>query len=856
MRIRTIAIVALFIAVSLFGLSLEAKAKFAVTDVEYLKGDDFVQLHFITDAIIPIPDLFYPEEDNTKLLTMRIPDVDFVVPKDTFKFESPVIDTVKFEKKERFVDVNIKLKEKANYRVFTNQEGLFIEFPNLKRMAATPATSATSVTPVTSVTSVTSPSPGAKSIPTLTPTPTSKLTPTTNSNSPSTPGPASTTTSTPKSAPIPGPTPPLARTAIKTFGPSEIKDFKLVQKDDNRVRFEFMLSGRIDYQVIPVLEEPIRLAIDLKNTQSRQFKQQINCLNVKAFRGALNTPTVFRLVFDLLYLKNYNVSFNNENNILVVEFFNEIDKVNKKPDPSPIPSSPESKSEIQSPEIMAQNLKNKIKEENISTAKTPVIPNSDGTIQQVKIGSTETIPAQQENDFFAEEKSQVLKNALNNLSATENAKTNTNDLASQENVESDSQKSFLLREMGEQKKYSGEPMDFDFKNADLENVILFFAKNTGLNIIIDPGVTGSVTARMYQVPWDQALQYFLKVNGLDIVKEGNLLRVGKVAVLANEAKARRALRESMEMEGELSTFTRTLSYSQVGQLAPILKKQLSPRGEIITDTRSNTLIISEVPDKVPVLDRLIQTLDAANPQVSIEARIVETTANFTKNLGIQWGLGMAADAAYGTQTSLKFPNSIVANGLMNGYAVNLPAAGATSGIMFSLSNASDSVRLDLALSAMESEGKGRIISAPRTTTQNNLEANITQGKSIPVQTNQNNTITVRFIPAALELKVKPQITAKGTIIVVVDIKNNAPDFANPAINGIPAINTQTIKTTIMVEDGGTIVIGGLYRVEEAESHAKTPFLSKIPLLGTLFRNSNQTRTQRELLVFITPRIVK
>ncbi|HLP62231.1 MAG TPA: hypothetical protein VK186_25545, partial [Candidatus Deferrimicrobium sp.] len=136
MRIKTLAILALFTLVSLLNLSLEAKAKFAVTDVEYLKGDDFVQLHFITDAIIPIPDLFYPDEVNTRRLVMRIPDVDFVVPKDMFKFDSPVIDTVDFEKKERFVDVNIKLKEKVNYRVFTNQEGLFIEFPNLKRIAA------------------------------------------------------------------------------------------------------------------------------------------------------------------------------------------------------------------------------------------------------------------------------------------------------------------------------------------------------------------------------------------------------------------------------------------------------------------------------------------------------------------------------------------------------------------------------------------------------------------------------------------------------------------------------------------------------------------------------------------------
>ncbi|HLP45066.1 MAG TPA: type IV pilus secretin PilQ [Candidatus Kapabacteria bacterium] len=836
MRIKTLAILALFTLVSLLNLSLEAKAKFAVTDVEYLKGDDFVQLHFITDAIIPIPDLFYPDEVNTRRLVMRIPDVDFVVPKNMFKFDSPVIDTVDFEKKERFVDVNIKLKEKVNYRVFTNQEGLFIEFPNLKRIAANKVEniSENKATPAVMTTPISAPKPASSSTPKPVPA--------------STPKPAP--TSTPGSTPVPTASAPAA---VKNYSPSEIKDFKLTQKDDNRVRFEFMLSGPVDYQVIPVLEETVRLAIDLKNTRAKQFKQQINSLNVKALRGALNTPTNFRVVFDLLYLKNYNVSFNNQNNILVVEFFNTIDKATNEPNQLPKTAPKEMKTEIQPTEIMAQDLGRKSETiETTKPAKPASAPNAGETIQQIKTEPAATIPARQENDFFADEKSQVTKSDLNTLSTADSAKANDQE---GQDIDTENPRSFLMQEVGDTKKYVGDPMDFDFINADLQNVILFFSKLSGLSIVIDPGITGTITARMYQVPWDQALQYFLKVNGLDMVREGNLLRIGKVSVLASEAKARRQLRESMEMEGELRTFTRTLSYSQVGQLAPILKKQLSQRGEIITDLRSNTLIISEVPDKIEIIDRLIQTLDAPNPQVSIEARIVETNSNFTKNLGIQWGLGFAADAAYGNQTSLKFPNSISANSAIGGYAVNLPAAGATSGVLFSLGNASDSLRLDLALSAMESQGKGRIISAPRTTTQNNLEAEITQGKSIPVQTSQNNTIQVRYVPAALELSVKPQITAQGTIIVVVDIKNNAPDFANLVL-GIPPITTQTIKTTVMVEDGGTIVIGGLYRVEESHSSERTPFLSKIPVLGTLFRNSSDTSTQRELLIFITPRIVK
>lgn len=845
MRIKTIAILALFMVVSLLCLPLDAKAKFAVTDVEYLKGDDFVQLHFITDAIIPIPDLFYPEEDNTRLIVMRIPDVDFVVPKDLFKFESPVIDTVKVEKKEKFVDVSIKLKEKVNYRVFTNQEGLFIEFPNLKRLAASKTTeteSKTVPTPTTNAAAPASSSPALASTPKSTPASTPKSTP---ASTPSTP------TSIPTSASVSTPKPD----AVRSYGVSEIKDFKLAEKSDNRVRFEFDLSGPVDYEVIPVIQEPVRLAVDLKNTRAKQFKQPVDCLNVKTFRGAYNTPTVFRLVFDLSYLKNYNVSFNNENNMLVVEFFNEVDKAADEANKSRKTSPKEMKIESQPPDMMARNSKpGSDTSSTVKTSDTPT-PHTITTAPQINNEMSQTIPAQQENDFFAEEKSQVTKSTLNTLSTSKPERENSSDLEG-EDFESDSQKSFLLQEVGgSSRRYVGDPMDFDFKNADLENVMLFFSKLSGLSIIIDPGVTGTITARMYQVPWDQALQYFLKVNGLDMVREGNLLRIGKVAVLASEAKARRQLRESREMEGELRTFTRTLSYAKVAQLAPILKKQLSQRGEIITDARSNTLIISEVPDKIEILDRLIQTLDSSNPQVSIEARIVETNSNYTKSLGIQWGFGFAADAAYGTQTSLKFPNSIIGQGLLGGYAVNLPASGANSGVSFSLANASESFRLDVALSAMEAKGKGRIISAPRTTTQNNMEAKIQQGKSIPVQTIQNNTIQVRYVPAALELKVKPQITAKGTIIIDVDIKNNAPDFAN-RVNDIPPITTQTIETVVQVDDGGTLVIGGLYKVEDADSGESTPFFSKIPILGNLFKKSSRRTEQKELLIFITPRIVK
>jgi type IV pilus assembly protein PilQ len=375
-------------------------------------------------------------------------------------------------------------------------------------------------------------------------------------------------------------------------------------------------------------------------------------------------------------------------------------------------------------------------------------------------------------------------------------------------------------------------------------------------MVIDPDVTGRFTCELIQVPWDQALELILKVNGLDMIQEGNILRIGKVDKLAQESRQRQTLREAREQEGNLEVSTRVLSYARASTLMPILKKQMSPRGELIVDERTNTLIISEVPEKFKIIDSLIDTLDAANPQVSIEARIVEATTNSLDAFGIQWGYNAIANAEHGNQTNLRFPNSIVSGAATPGtYAINVPTANSVISPRISLGNIANTFNLDMALSALTRKGKGRLISSPRATTQNNMMAEITQGEKIPIETNQNNTITTQYINAALEMKVTPQITAKGSVIMLIDIKNDIANFDKP-INGIPSIITESAKTTVQVIDGGTIVIGGLYKISQSSSSDGVPLLSKIPLLGSLFRNSNKIAEQRELLIFITPRIIK
>jgi type IV pilus secretin PilQ/predicted competence protein len=418
-------------------------------------------------------------------------------------------------------------------------------------------------------------------------------------------------------------------------------------------------------------------------------------------------------------------------------------------------------------------------------------------------------------------------------------------------------------------KYSGDLISPRFKDADLRDVILWVGGRVGLSVIIDQEVHGRVTVSFEDVPWDQFLDMIMKNNKLGRVLEGNVLRVAPLNVLADEEKATMALQNAREASGPILTKTYNLSYATSKDVYEIIKNKKSERGEIVIDARTNALIVSDVQEKIDLIDQIIATLDAATPQVTIETRIVEATSSFVRNLGVQWGFKAVADPYYGNQTSLQFPNKIDVDGALipegtttkgiggplGGYAVNLPASSFSTAVGFSLANVLDTFRVDMAITALETEGTGKIISSQRVTAQNNKEAYINQGRQIPVQTTANFTVSTQYVNAGLELRVTPQITADGTIIMTLDIQNNAADFSN-LVNGIPPITTQSAKTTVMVPDGGTTVIGGIYRVEDSVTKERVPFLHQIPILGNLFKNLAKNRTNRELLIFITPRIQK
>jgi type IV pilus assembly protein PilQ len=416
------------------------------------------------------------------------------------------------------------------------------------------------------------------------------------------------------------------------------------------------------------------------------------------------------------------------------------------------------------------------------------------------------------------------------------------------------------------KVYTGHPISLDFQGADLRAVLRTFAEISGLNIVIDPAVQGSVDVSLRDVPWDQALDIILRANKLGYSLDGTIVRVAPLTVLADEEKQRRQLAEQQALAGELRVMTSTLSYATAEQVKPlIVKSALSTRGTIEVDARSNTLIIN---DLQPALDKaaaLIATLDKPQPQVEIEARIVITNKSFRREIGAKLGLGGEMSARLGNPTPLAFPNSVLVGGRTGAVqggptsaaanAVNLGVQGATSAVGLALGAINGAFDLDIALTALEQQGKLAVISTPRVSTQNNVEAEITQGTQIPIQVVANNTVTVTFKDAALKLTVTPQITAANTVIMKVNLENAQADFGR-SVNGIPPIDTQRANTTVLVGDGQTTVIGGIYFSSQEARESRTPVLHKVPLLGWLFKDDLTNNQNNELLIFITPRIIK
>jgi type IV pilus secretin PilQ/predicted competence protein len=431
-------------------------------------------------------------------------------------------------------------------------------------------------------------------------------------------------------------------------------------------------------------------------------------------------------------------------------------------------------------------------------------------------------------------------------------------------------------------RYTGEPISVNLKDVDIKDFFRLIHEISGLNVVLDPGVTGSLTIVLDDVPWDQALAIVLQNNSLQCQLSGNVLRIALPDTLRKEADALRATQEAQALAVDRVTVTRYLSYASSKNVVPTLKAFLSKRGDIISDDRTNSIIVQDIPSVIPGIDRLVKELDRKSQQVEIEARVVSSQRSFARDLGTQVGFGFGPDShtytvggvpAVGTspnQIGYLFPPpfftvpgvkaptpgqpptpTAAAIPLFS----NLGVVGPSSGLNAVLQG--NNFRLDVLLTAAESRGLLKILSRPRVVTQNNAAALVRQGVRIPVVTaaQLGGPPTTSYVDAFLRLQVTPQITAENTIFLNVDVENTTPNFA-VQVAGNPELVTQQATTQVLVTDGGTVVIGGVIQTTDSITRDQVPFLGDVPLLGNLFRHKAVSTSTQELIFFITPRILQ
>ncbi len=420
------------------------------------------------------------------------------------------------------------------------------------------------------------------------------------------------------------------------------------------------------------------------------------------------------------------------------------------------------------------------------------------------------------------------------------------------------------------KKYTGERISLDFQDADIQNIFRILHEVSGKNFVIGEDVKGNVTLKLVNVPWDQVLALVLKMNKLGTVEEGNIVRIATLSTLGTEqeaiAKKAKADQQAKVLEPLITKYIK-LDYADASSIITHLNEIKSDRGKITVDKPTNMIIIKDDKEALANAEELIAKLDEANReiatrQVMIEARIVEADTNFTRDIGVQWGGDMhrgTLGTTAGNSSILFGGNSYTARSdtaASPNYAVNLPPASATSGLGFAFGRiGGTALNLDITLAAMEDKGKGRTISAPKILTLDNKKATIKQVTKIPFQVTADNTTSIQTEEAGIELSVTPQITRDNRIRMVIFAEKGAPDWSN-TVAGNPAIDTNTAETELFVNDGQTIVIGGILTTTDTISQAGVPWLSRIPILGWLFKQKRTVKNKNELLIFITPKIIK
>ena len=676
-----------------------------------------------------------------------------------------------------------------------------------------------------------------------------------------------------------------------------------VVRGDDGVSVEITARGQVTPQ-LSTLDSPARVVVDLPNTVAATSQRQISVGNdgVKEVRVGMDghTPPTTRVVIDLVQACRYELVPGGDNKlILKLHTATSAAKAIAKPLAS---AAPKAAAAVTVPPAVAK------KEVTVSQlAPTAVAPVEDKKSSQGASSATDFVfvePSYKPKDATAaeENKAAVIEPSARaiaaagkfadkpegNLLPTPSASMQPQ--AAQAAASSASQPAVNMA--AEQKaqaqqapaitgpKYTGEPISVNLKDVDLKDFFRLIHEISGLNVVLDPNVKGTLTIVLDDVPWDQALDIVLKNNDLARQLEGNVLRVATVETLRKEAEARRAEQEAEALAVDKVTVTRFLSYAHSKDVVPTIKKFLTQRGDVISDDRTNALIIEDIPSVMPGIDRLLTQLDRKTQEVEIEARVVAATRSFARDIGTQLGFGWgnSTTTTGGTGAVGTTPTQI---GYLNppGYVTipgvkpqtpgsaptptfagiplfsNLPVTSPTSG--FGFTTVGNSYRIDAVLTMAESRGLLKILSRPRVVTQNNIQALVRQGVRVPIvtQAQLGGPPTVTYVDAFLRLTVVPQITSENTIFLNVDVENTTPDFGR-TVQGNPTLITQQATTQVLVTDGGTVVIGGVIQTQNSVNIAQVPVLGNIPGLGNLFKRRSVSTSNQELIFFITPRIIQ
>ena len=645
---------------------------------------------------------------------------------------------------------------------------------------------------------------------------------------------------------------PVAAAVVpKSSKTVNVKNVSVV-RGKSGMQVEIVATGPVTAKAMK-LSSPDRVVLDLPNTiPAAKRELSVNGSDIKMVRMARFQvqPPVTRIVVDLAANRDYEVVPAGNKIILKLHEANAGVAAAPAEAPATIASDPET---APAPATVASESAPAAAKNELVVLAAPVV-----APQPAKVDPAARA-ADAASKFYAQPQGEVMPAT----SASLNSAQPVNFLIPQQAA--------TVSSTSSAKRYTGEPISVNLKDVDLKDFFRLIHEISGLNVVLDPGVSGNLTIVLDDVPWDQALDIVLSNNNLDRQLDGNVLRIARVDTIRKEAEAKRAQLDAVALAVPKVTVTRFLSYAKSDDVVPTLKKFISARGEIIADKRTNSLIIEDIPSTIPRVDELLTKLDRKTPEVEIEARVVAATRSYARDIGVQigFGWGNSATAVGGTSTvgtstitagSSGTPRYILSGtgSAGGGGAIplfsNLPATGPTSGISFITRD--NNVRLDTILTMAESRGLLKILSRPRIVTQNNIQATVRQGVKLPIVTSAQlgGPPTVTYVDAFLRLTVTPQITSESTIFLNVDVENTTPDLSQ-AVAGNPALLTQQATTQVLVTDGGTVVLGGVIRTQNQINVQQVPLLGDIPLVGNLFKHRAVKTETQELIFFITPKII-